>query len=294
MWRLYMYPPRCQAGKRGLPVPEAPDLEVIKEILTRRVVGRDVTSARVVRPTVLRSLAAEDFVGHITGKKVKGVSRRAKFLFLAFSEDYHLVINPMLSGAFQLCGPEERVAKRTCIVLGLGQDLELRYVDSRQMGIVYYVSGEQIPQVPCLEEQGPDVLDSVISFQEFKDRLRPYSGEIKGILTRGAVLSGIGNAYSDEILFSAGIAPFRRRKSLSDQELEILYSSARQVVADAVVVLRERMGEDAHLKIRDFLQVHNKGGQPCPRCGNQISQLNANQRITSYCRHCQPGMLIRT
>lgn len=275
-------------------MPEAPDLEVIKEILTRRVVGRDVTSARVVRPTVLRSLATEDFVGHITGKRLKRVSRRAKFLFLTFSEEYHLVINPMLTGVIKLCHPEERIAKRTCIVLGLGQDLELRYVDNRQMGLVYYVSGEQIHQVPRLEEQGPDVLDDVISLPEFKDRLRPYSGEIKGVLTRGRVLSGIGNAYSDEILFHAGISPFRRRKSLSDQELETLYLSARQVVTDAVEVLRERMGEDTHLKIRDFLQVHNKGGEPCPRCGGQISQLNANHRITSYCRHCQPGMLIRT
>ncbi len=108
------------------------------------------------------------------------------------------------------------------------------------------------------------------------------------------MLSGIGNAYSDEILFHAGISLFRKRKSLSDQDLETLYSSARQVAEDAVTVLRERMGEDAHLKIRNFLQVHNKGGEPCPRCGNQITQLNANQRITSYCRRCQPGMLIRT
>ena len=121
--------------------------------------------------------------------------------------------------------------------------------------------------------------------------LSPCSSEIKGVLTRGRVLSGIGNAYSDEILFHAGISPFQRRKSLSDKELETLYLSARQVVTDAVEVLRERMGKETHVEIRDFLQVHNKGGEPCPR---HISQLNANQRITSYCRRCQPGMLIRT
>jgi formamidopyrimidine-DNA glycosylase len=81
------------------------------------------------------------------------------------------------------------------------------------MGLVYYVSGEQIHQVPRLEEQGPDVLDDVISLSEFKDRLRPYSDEIKGVLTKGRVLSGIGNAYSDKILFHAGISPFRREKA---------------------------------------------------------------------------------
>ena len=274
-------------------MPEAPDLEVVREVLTRRVTSRQVASARVLRPTVLRSLAAEDFASDIVGRTIEAVSRRGKFLLLSLSGGTTLVINPMLTGSLQLCTPSEKVYKRTCIVLGLGDDLELRYLDDRQMGLVYYVAAGELQRVPRLGEQGPDVLDGEITFEEFKTRLRRYHGEIKGILTRGTLLSGIGNAYSDEVLFAAGISPFRRRKALSDEELERLYSGARQVVADVVVVLRERMGENIHQKIRDFLQVHNKGGQPCPRCGNPISQLTANQRITSYCRHCQPGMLVR-
>ena len=274
-------------------MPEAPDLEVVREVLTRRVIGRKIAYARVLRPTVLRSLAAADFPSDVSGRSFEAVSRRGKFLLLALSGGTLLVINPMLSGAIQLCAPSERVFKRTCITFGLGDDLELRYLDDRQMGQVYYVSDDQLLRVPRLEEQGPDVLDSGISFQEFKTRLRRFNGEIKGVLTRGSLLAGIGNAYSDEILFAAGISPFRRRKTLSDEELQRLLDSARQVVRDAVVILRERMGEETHPKIRDFLQVHNKGGQPCPFCGNPISQLTANQRITSFCRHCQPGMLIK-
>jgi formamidopyrimidine-DNA glycosylase len=104
---------------------------------------------------------------------------------------------------------------------------------------------------------------------------------------------GIGNAYSDKILFAAGISPFRKRTVLSEQELERLHRSSRQVLLDALGVLRERMGKETHHKIRDFLQVHNKEGQPCPQCGSTISQLAANQRIISFCHHSQPGMLIR-
>ena len=275
-------------------MPEAPDLEVIREIVTRRVVGRDIIYAQVVRPTVLRSVASEDFADHITGRTVEGASRRGKFLLLALSGDVNLVINPMLTGVIRLCAPGETVHKRTCFVLGLGGDLELRYIDARQMGIVYYVSADQLSQVPRLTEQGPDVLNDEVGLEDFKARLRPYRGEIKGVLTRGAFLAGIGNAYSDEILFAAGISPFRKCRDLSDEELARLHHSARQVMADAAAVLRERMGEETHHKIRDFLQVHRKGGQSCPRCGNRISELTANQRITSYCRRCQPGMLIRT
>ena len=133
----------------------------------------------------------------------------------------------------------------------------------------------------------------VFPFQEFVVRLGGFHGEIKGILTRGRVIAGIGNAYSDEVLFAAGIYPFRKRKALSAEELRRLYEKSREVVEEAISVLRERMGENIHVKVRDFLRVHSKGGSPCPRCGHNISQVTANRRIASYCRRCQPGMLIR-
>jgi formamidopyrimidine-DNA glycosylase len=274
-------------------MPEAPDLEVIKEILIRQILGRDVAEVRVVRPTVLRSLASQDFSSHLIGRTVSNVARRGKFLLLTLSGDTVLAINPMLTGTIQLCKPSDRLYKRTCLVLALGDDLELRYLDDRQMGKLYYVETDRLDLVPGLNDQGPDALSDDISFPEFKDRLRPYRGEIKGILTRGSFIAGIGNAYSDEILFAAGISPFRKRTALSEQELERLHRSSRQVLSDATEVLLKRMGEETHLKIRDFLKVHNKGNQPCPRCGSTISQLTANQRITSFCRQCQPGMLIR-
>ena len=128
---------------------------------------------------------------------------------------------------------------------------------------------------------------------EFAQRLKPFHGEIKGILTRGRFISGIGNAYADEILFDARVYPFKRRKALAAEELERLRLSCAGVTRKAVETLRERMGDKIHVKVRDFLSVHNKGGQPCPRCGETIRQITANRRITSYCRKCQPGLLIR-
>jgi len=160
------------------------------------------------------------------------------------------------------------------------------------MGKVYYISDGQERDIPLHTELGPDVL-SGISLDEFDERLKKFHGEIKGVLTRGSLVSGIGNAYSDEILFSAGISPFRKTRSLKPQEVDELHRQSRKVLKEAIVVLRERMGDDIRHKVRDFLKVHNKGGQPCPACGNNITQRTANQRITSYCRHCQPGMLIR-
>lgn len=272
-------------------MPEAPDLEIIKDYLNQRVQGLPVESATVLRPTVLRSFTG-NLVEDIPGRGLGEIYRRGKFLLLPLSEARCMVINPMLTGAIQLCRSDLRVLKKTCLVLDLPDDQQLRYLDDRQMGKVYYLAEDQMAQVPNLAEQGPDVLDG-ITFEEFKGRLKRFHGEIKGVLTRGAFVSGIGNAYSDEILFAAGLSPFRKTRSLAQTELETLYAQCPKVVTDAMKVLRERMGDDIHVKIRDFLKVHNKGGQPCPNCGGAITQLTANQRITSYCRKCQPGMLIK-
>ena len=221
-----------------------------------------------------------------------GIDRRGKFLMFHLSGDRLLAVNPMLAGGFQYCEPDDRVFKRTCLTLSISDGHELRYLDDKLMGRLYYTTPDRLGDVPGLEEQGPDVLDD-FSFDEFRDRLKAFHGEIKGVLTRGRVVAGIGNAYVDEILFEAEVYPFRKRKALSVEELRRIYDSSRRVVEEAVPILRSRMGDRMHVKVRDFLKVHNKGGEPCPRCSNPISQLTANRRITSYCRRCQPGMLIR-
>ena len=273
-------------------MPEAPELEVVKGFLTERAVGASVQSARVLRPSVLRSMAG-DFEHDIPGRAIEDVRRKGKFLTLALSAGRLLVVNPMLTGGFQWSDPADRVFKRTCFTLKLSNSRELRYIDERQMGRVYYVSPDQLEQIPQYADMGPDVLDEPLSLNDFKERLRPFRGEIKGIITRGKVISGIGNAYVDEILWEAKIYPFRKKRDLSDDDLQRILDSSAGVMQEAVEQVRTAMGEDIHRKRRDFLKVHNRGGDPCPRCRAAISQLTANQRITSYCRTCQPGLLLR-
>ena len=272
-------------------MPEAPELEVVKDFLADRLVGVSVESATVLKPSVLRSLCG-DVAENLPGRAFESVRRRGKFILLGLSGGRMLSINPMLTGALQYCPPKQRVYKRTCLRFALSNGKDLRYIDDKQMGMIHYVGEEQVGEIPRLHEQGPDVLDDY-TFDEFRQRLKRFHGEIKGVLTRGRVISGIGNAWVDEILFAAQIYPFRKRKALSQDELRRLFEQSREVVETAIPLVRERIGDDIHLKARDFLQVHNRGGEPCPRCGNAISQITANKRITSYCRRCQPGMLLR-
>ena len=135
-----------------------------------------------------------------------------------------------------------------------------------------------------------------------KRGLKPYRGEIKGVLTRSEFVAGIGNAYADEILWWARLHPYRKRTSLTADEVDRLYDGMRACLLDAIEKVRAEIlataastgvGENIHLKPREFLAVHMKSGQPCPRCGTAISLISANQKITNFCRQCQPGGLIK-
>ena len=274
-------------------MPEAPDLEVVKDVLLRHVVGRRVVAARVLRSTVLRPMVNPDFAGDMARRRIEGVSRRGKFLLLTLSDDRILVVHPMLTGGLELCPPSRKVLKKVCFVLSLDNKEDLRYFDDTQMGQVYAIRADQLDAVPRWAEQGPDVLDEPLSFEQFVARLRKFPGEIKGTLSRGVFVGGIGNAYADEILFAAGVHPFKKRRALSDAELHRVREASYRVPREALAVLRERVGEDIHLKVRDFLKVHGKGDERCPQCSGAITTISANDRLTNYCRHCQPGLLIR-
>jgi formamidopyrimidine-DNA glycosylase len=174
-------------------------------------------------------------------------------------------------------------------VFTLADGRELRYVDQKQMGQLYLT--RELEAIPEYAGLGPEPFD--ISLETFRARLKPFRGEIKGVLTRGEFVAGIGNAYADEILWAARLHPYRKRTQLTAEEIERLYLAMRTTLSEATDKVRLEMGEDIHLKPRDFIAVHMKTGEPCPRCGTAISLIGANQRITNFCRSCQPGGLIK-
>ncbi len=272
-------------------MPELPDLEVVRGFLEGHVIGHTIVAAEVVRPTVIRNLLGGDFAARLTGQRITAVRRHGKFLLFDLAAGDYVVLNPMLAGRLQYCLPDAGRLPRTYLVLTLDDGHELRYSDRRSMGKIYLT--DDLARVPGFNELGPDALDPALTLEVFRERLRRFRGEIKGVLTRQSFVAGVGNAYADEILWQAGISPFRKRPQLSDEEVARLYEGMRQVLSEAIATLRPRVGADIHIEIRDFLQVHRRGGEPCPRCGSRISEISARKRITSFCRTCQPGGLIQ-
>jgi formamidopyrimidine-DNA glycosylase len=271
-------------------MPEIPELEVVREVLQAQVIGRTIREVEIRRPLVLRDLTGEGFDAGMRGRGITAVDRAGKFLCIGLSGERVLAINFMLSGRLQLCPPDERRLAHTHVVLGLDHGYELRYADRRNMGKLYL--SDALSLVPGWTDMGPDALDPLLSLERFRERLRRHRGEIKGVLTNARFVAGIGNAYADEICFHAGIYPFRRCPTLNAQEITLLYHEMRRTLTEATNQVRRRLGTDIHRKPREFLAVHGKGGQPCPRCGGSISEITARRRLTNFCRRCQPGSLI--
>ncbi|MBM3956706.1 MAG: hypothetical protein FJ313_01475 [Gemmatimonadetes bacterium] len=274
-------------------MPEAPDLQVVKEFLEARVLGLTVTAAAERRPLVMRNLAGAPFGPDATGRLIEAVARRGKTLLVNLSGGRLIVITPMLSGGLEYSPARQSARASTCVVLTLSDGFEVRYFDRNRTGKVYYLRSGQEGEVPGLSDQGPDVLDAPLTLEEFEERLRPFRGEIKGVLTRGKAVAGIGNAYADEILFEAGLFPFKRRARLSSDEMVRLHRAVYEVPARAFETLRKRVGDAIHREVRDFLRIHGRGDRPCPECGGPVTSITANRRLTNYCRRCQPGSLFQ-
>lgn len=271
-------------------VPELPDLTVVAEELERRIAGRKVADASAPTPILLRATGEE--LAALQGSTVGPPRRRGKFLLLPFERggtpDRVLAANPMLAGRFWLVPPRQRVRARTGLRLAFADgDVELRYVDRAMLGKLYLVSPDALDSVPGWSEMGPDADDPNLTLDAFRRRIRRHPGELKPLLRNPRFVAGIGNAYSDEILWEAKLAPFRKRSTLSDQQVEALYHAMRSVLAHAIERIRQSVPPDIETQDRSFLKVHLRGGQPCPRCGRELRQIGGRE-ATTFCRTCQP------
>lgn len=291
-------------------MPELPDLTVVAEAFDAALRGRPVEFARAPGPLAVRGTPAE--LEALVGQTVTSIQQRGKFLTIDLDRD-RIVVNPMLTGRFQLAGPGVKLPSKTAVVLGLGPmgsrgrfrpatwtrgatwlpaddaHPEIRYRDPTQMGKVYLLPAGADREVPGLGEGeiGPDVDDPGLTLEAWRERIRRHPGELKNLLRNQSFVAGIGNAYSDEILHAARLLPYRKRSTLADEEIDAVHGAARSTVAEAIDVLRERVPPTFETQVRDFLAVHMKGGQACPRCGTKITEVKAGGFVTSFCRGCQ-------
>ncbi len=290
-------------------MPELPDLAVVADALHAALAGRSIERAESPAPLAIRGTPAE--LQALVGQRLERVDRRGKFLVFELARD-RIAVNAMLTGRLQLAAPEEKRPANTAVVLAFGSrargprdgspwtrraawlppdaaGVEIRYRDPSQMGKVYLLPDGVVRPVAGFEdgEQGPDADDPALTLEVWRERIRKHPGELKSLLRNQSFVAGIGNAYSDEILHAAKLSPFRRRSSLAPEEIDALYVAMRATLQDAVDVLRERVPPTFEKQVRDFLAVHRRGGEPCPRCGTRLSEVSSRSEATTWCRGCQ-------
>lgn len=270
-------------------MPEIPDLENIRTILTEAIGGATIESVELLKPHIVR-MVPQEFEARVAGSSIDSIDRYGKFLLFHLISGDQIALNMMLVGRLQHVDPSKKRGKSVCWVLGLSDGSELRYLDQRYMGKTYLVAENDLKAIPQFVDMGPDVLDPALDEEAFLERLRKYRGQVKNVLTNAKFVAGIGNAYSDEILFVAGIHPFAKVKDLDEEQRRSIHRATREVMDWATPIVGEEMAGRTDKKPRDFLRVHRKGGQPCPVCGSPISELSPNKRTTSFCRTCQPGL----
>jgi formamidopyrimidine-DNA glycosylase len=269
-------------------VPELPDVEVYVEHLRRRVVGQPLEHARVASPFLVRSFdpplrAAE-------GKRVRSVRRMGKRIVFALDDDLFLVVHLMIAGRFRW---KERGAKIPG-KLGLAAfdfptgTLLLTEASPKKRASLHLVKGRAA--VDALDPGGLEPLTASVA--EFAEALRRENHTVKRSLTDPHLFSGIGNAYSDEILWRAHMSPVRLTSKMTDDEIAGLLEATKATLLEWTARLSKETGDEFPEKVtafREEMAVHGRYRKPCPACGSPVQRIAYAANESNYCATCQTG-----
>lgn len=267
-------------------MPELPDITVYIEALEARIVGQPLERIRIAKPFLLRSV--DPPISSANGKKVVGVRRMGKRIVLELEDDLFLVIHLMIAGRLRWQPAGTKVPGK----LGLAAfdfpngTLILTEAGSKRRASLWLVRSEA--SLEQFARGGLEVLDATL--QEFRERLTSENHTLKRSLTDPRLFSGIGNAYSDEILHRAKMSPVKHTKRLTDDEIATLFEATKEILVEWTQRLRDEAGGDFPGKVtafRDEMAVHGKFGKPCPVCGTPVQRIRYADNETNYCPRCQ-------
>jgi formamidopyrimidine-DNA glycosylase len=271
------------AGKR---VPELPDIVVYLEALERRLKGRALQGIRLASPFLLRTV--DPPLASAQGRKLLGVARIGKRIVLALEDDLFLVLHLMISGRLHWKQRGVKIPRK----LGLAAfdfpegTLLLTEAGSKKRASLHLVRGAA--DLEMFERGGIEVLAS--RWEEFADALRRENHTLKRALTDPRLFSGIGNAYSDEILHRARLSPLQLTRRLDDDEVTRLREVTMAVLVEWTERLRKEAGDGFPEKVtafREGMAVHGRFGKPCPVCGTAVQRIVYAENECNYCPRCQ-------
>lgn len=270
-------------------MPELPDVKVYVDALRDRVEGHVLAGIRLGSPFVLRSTNPPPAAA-AAGRRVVGVGHQAKRLRIDLEGDLHVLVHLMIAGRLHWKGAGVPLKGRNQLAaLDFAHGtLVLTEAGTKRRAAIHLVEGEA--GCVALDRGGLDPLAA--SEADFRERLTSGNHTLKRALTDQRLLAGVGNAYSDEILFAARLSPFRQTRALDEGEWQRLYRATRQVLRDWIERLQRQAGTEFPRKVtafRDGMAVHGRYRKPCPVCGSPIQRIVYAGNESNYCPRCQTG-----
>lgn len=269
-------------------MPEIPDITVYIEALEKRILGQKLEKLRLGNPFLLRSV--EPPMGSVEGKLVTGFRRLGKRIAIGFEDELWMVLHLMIAGRLHWRKRGAALGGRNnLLALDFAHgSLVLTEAGTQRRASLHLAKG--LLSLEALRRGGVEPLDA--SFEEFAKALTSTNHTLKRSLTDPDLFSGIGNAYSDEILHRAKLSPIALTQKLNEEEVRRLYEATRASLTDWIERLRKEAGGEFPEKVtafREDMAVHGRFGKPCPECGTKVQRIRYATNETNYCPRCQTG-----
>lgn len=280
-------------------MPELPEVEVVRRDLEKEIVGRkikkvEVRSTKNAMRIIRRHTKRKDFEDALAGAKITRVDRLGKYILIHLDSPNVLVIHLGMSGQLVLAKASAAVENHTHIVIDFTVGGQLRYVDPRTFGEMFVTPKTDVGEIKELQKLGLDPLEQPLTWQYFSETLSNRKTKMKALLMDQKFICGIGNIYSDEILFLAGIRFDRNSEDLSSSEVRRLYRAIQEILQDAIRYRGTSADDEQYRDLygnvgeyQQFLKVYQREGHPCRRCRTPVERSRWSNRSTYYCPQCQ-------
>lgn len=276
-------------------MPELPEVEVIRRDLEKDVVGKRIKDVQVKLPRIIRRHKNKsDFIDALVDRKILKVDRRGKYLVVHLDSPDVLVMHLGMSGRIDKATGRKAVEKHTHVTLKFQTGGELRFIDMRQFGELFVTALDGLEGVKELSHIALDPLADSFTWVAFSEIVSSRQMKLKSLLMDQKFISGIGNVYSDEILWAAGMRYDRQSDTLTSQEMRRLYRAMQEVLQEGIryggVTLPDEGYRDLYGKFgafQDHLKAYGREGKPCRRCRNPIVRERWGNRSTYLCERCQ-------
>lgn len=276
-------------------MPELPEVETVKRVIEPQIRGLSIADLLIRRPEIIAHPAAGEFRRLLVNRTICGMDRRGKFLMICLDNGSRIILHLRMTGGLLLAPPDFPEEKHTHLVFRLGNGMELRFSDMRRFGRFWFLQKGEADTYSGVDKLGIEPFDKRLTAEYLQTHLGKRKKTIKECLLDQSVVAGIGNIYSDEILFTAGIYPKRPACSLDGKEWESLAAVIPErlifyIKKNAITPEEYLAGKGQDYRNTPFLQVYGHSKEKCPNCGDTLCRMVIGGRSSVYCPSCQKDL----